>query len=114
MNKGMMVLGIILFAIAGAILYVWGLKKSLTQGEELQRMLLSKCGGKVIRYLKKNGTISEKEMAAVVAGVQAGQFWSRRRAAVQDPRKFTKQLTEFLLTQQYIESADKDRYRLRR
>ena len=114
MNKGMMVLGIILFAIAGAILYVWGLKKSLTQGEELQRMLLSKCGGKVIRYLKKNGTISEKEMAAVVAGVQAGLLWARRRAAVQDPRKFTKQLTEFLLTQQYIESADKDRYRLRR
>lgn len=114
MNKGMMVLGIVLFAIAGAILYVWGLKKSLTQGEELQRMLLNKCGGKVIRYLKKNGTISEKEMAAVVAGVQAGQFWSRRRAAVQDPQKFTKQLTEFLLAQQYIEPADKGRYRLRR
>lgn len=114
MSKGMIALGIVLFAIAGAILYAWGLKKSMTQGDELQRMLLSKCGGKVMRYLKKNGTISEKEMASVVTGVQAGQFWSKRRAAVQDPRKFTKQLTEFLLRQQYIESADKGRYRLRR
>lgn len=114
MSKGMIALGIVLFAIAGAILYTWGLKKSMTQGEELQRMLLNKCGSKVMRYLKKNGTISEKEMASVVTGVQAGQFWSRRRAAVQDPRKFTKQLTEFLLAQQYIEPADKGRYRLRR
>jgi len=114
MNRGMIALGIVLFAIAGAILYAWGLKKSMTQGEELQQMLLNKCGGKGIRYLKKNGTISEKEMASVVSGIQAGQFWSRRCATVQDPQKFTKQLTEFLLTQQYIESADKGRYRLRR
>lgn len=110
----MIVLGIVLFAIAGAVLYAWGLKKSMTQGEDLQRMLLNKCGGRVVRYLKKHGTISDKEIASVVEGVRAGQFWSKRRAAVQDPRKFTKQLTEFLLAQQYIESADRGRYRLRR
>ena len=86
----------------------------MTQGEDLQRMLLNRCGSKVLKYLKKNGTISEKEIVSLVTGVQVGQFWSRRRAAVQDPRKFTKQLTEFHLTQQYIESADKYRYRLRR
>lgn len=113
MNKGMMILGIVLFAIAGAVLYAWGLKKSMTQGEDLQRMLLNKCGGKVVRYLKKHGTISDREIAGVVGGVRAGQFWSKRRAAVQDPRKFAKQLTEFLLAQQYIESADRGRYRLR-
>lgn len=114
MSNGMIALGIFLFAIAGAILYVWGLKKSMTQKDELQQMLLSKCSGKVIRHLKRDGTISEKEIASVVVGVQVGQFWSRRRAAVQNPKTFTKQLIEFLLTQQYIEPADKGLYRLRR
>ncbi len=114
MSKGMIALGIVLFAIAGAILYAWGLKKSMTQGEDLQQMLLNRCGSKVLKYLKKNGTISEKGIVSLVTGVQVGQFWSRRRAAVQDPRKFTKQLMEFLLDQQYIEPADKGCYRMRR
>lgn len=114
MNKPMILLGILLFAVAGAVLYVWGLKKSVTQGDELQRMLLHKCGGKVIKYLKSNESISEKEIAKLVDGVQAAQFWSRRRAAVRDPKKFAKELTEFLLDQQYIQPAGQGRYRLKK
>lgn len=41
MTVGQIMLGIALFAIAGAVLYVWGLKKSVNQREDLQRSLLS-------------------------------------------------------------------------
>ena len=110
----MIVLGILMFAVAGAVLYIWGLKKSISQGEDLQRMLLSKTGNKVLKYLRKNETITEKEIVGLVAGTQAGQFWSKRRVTVQDPKKFTKQLTEYLFRQQYIEAADKGCYRLKK
>ena len=53
MTVGQIMLGIALFAIAGAVLYVWGLKKSVNQREDLQRSLLSACGSRVVRRAKK-------------------------------------------------------------
>ena len=37
MSTGQIILDIALFAVAGAILYAWGLKKSMDQREGLQR-----------------------------------------------------------------------------
>ena len=39
---GQIILGIVLFALVTAVLYVWGLKKSMTQQEDLDRALLRK------------------------------------------------------------------------
>ena len=36
MTAGQMILGILLFAAATAILYVWGLRKSMTQAADLE------------------------------------------------------------------------------
>ena len=51
MSFGQIVLGILLFAVATAVLYVWGLKKSMTQEADLERILLNKCAGTVVKYL---------------------------------------------------------------
>ena len=48
MSFGQIVLGILLFALATAVLYVWGLRKSMTQEEDLERVLLNKCAGTVV------------------------------------------------------------------
>lgn len=115
MSRLQIVLGIALFALATAILYVWGLKRSLTQQEDMQRTLYSKCAGRIVRYLKKNGTVTEKEMETLIVGVKAGQFWSRRRVAIQDPGPFTGQLVAFLIDQQLLEPTGKKKeYRLKR
>ena len=37
MTTGQMILGILLFAAVTAILYVWGLRKSMTQAANLER-----------------------------------------------------------------------------
>ena len=42
MNTWETILGILVFAVVIAVLYVWGLKKSYTQGTDLERILLSK------------------------------------------------------------------------
>ena len=105
MDKLKIVVGIILFALVTAILYVWGLRKSMGQREDLDHILLNRCGNKVVKYLKKNGTITEKEAAAQIDGVTAGEFWSRKRLVVQQPQKFVKQVLAFLVEQQYIESV---------
>lgn len=114
MTMGQIALGVALFALATAVLYVWGLRKSVGQQADLTRILLNRCGTRVVKYLKKHGTVSEKEIARLIDGVTAGEFWSRKKLNVQDPKKFTGQVVAFLLDQQYIESAGGFTYRLKK
>ena len=113
MNAGKILLGVLLFALATAVLYVWGLRKSMDQGADLTRILLSRCGSKVVGHLKKYGTVTEAEIVRLINGVTAGEFWSRKRLTVQEPEKFAGQVIRFLLDQQYIESAGGKTYRLK-
>ena len=111
MSTGQIILGIALFAVAAAILYAWGLKKSLDQQEDLERSLMSACGSRVVKYLKKHGTVTKAEAAQLIDGMTAGPFWSRRRVKVQDGKKAAGQVIEFLLDQQYIQPAGNGRYK---
>lgn len=114
MSKGQIILGILLFALVTAFLYVWGLRKSMGQGADLTRILLNRCGNKVVKYLKRHDTVTEAEMARLIEGVTAGEFWSRNKLKVQEPRKFVGQVITFLLEQQYIEPAGGKSYRLKK
>ena len=105
MSKVHIVIGIVLFALATAILYVWGLKKSVEQKDDLNHILLNRCGNKVVKYLRKHKTITKAQVAEQITGVTAGEFWSRHRLKVQDPKKFSQLL---------IESAGGNAYRLRK
>ena len=115
MTVGQIALGIALFAIAGAVLYVWGLKKSVNQREDLQRSLLSACGSRVVRRAKKQGgSITRAEIAALIEGLSVGPFWSRSRVRVQSGEKAADQVIAFLLGQQYLKAAGKNIYRLKK
>ena len=114
MSTGQIILGIRLFAVAGAILYAWGLKKSMDQQEDLQRSLMYACGSRVVRHLKKHGTVTKVEVAALVDGLTVGPFWSRHKVRVQDGNQVAGQVIAFLLDQQYIETIDGGSYRLKK
>ena len=105
------IIGILLFAVAGAVLYVWGLKKSVSQGTDMERNLLHACGSRVVKALKKKECISEAEIAALIEGTTIGQFWSRQKMKVQDGAKVTPSVVAFLLDQQYIEKCGNGTYR---
>ena len=108
------ILGILAFSVVIAVLYVWGLKKSYTQGADLERILLSKSAGKVVNYLKKNEEITLSQMAQLCTGVKAGQFWSRQRAMVQNPKTFAPKLAQYMVEQLLLEKVSNGRYRLRK
>ena len=111
MTTGQIIAGVLLFAAVTAVLYVWGLKKSLGQQEDLTRALLSACGSRVLKYLKKHDTITVREVEQQIAGVTVRQFWSRKRLTVQDTAKVSGQVIDFLLDQQYIQPAGGGRYK---
>ena len=79
----------------------------------MTRNLLHACGSRVIKYLKKHDTITEKQIAKEIEGVRIGQFWSKKKLQVQDGKKVSGEVIKFLLEQQYIESAGKGAYRLK-
>ena len=108
------IIGVLLFAVAGAVLYVWGLKKSLDQGSNMERNLLHACGSRVVRQLKKRGVITAKEIETCIDGVAIRPVWSRNQVKVQDPKAFAPQVIAFLLDQQYMEQAADGTYRLRK
>ena len=114
MTTGQSILGLALFAVAGAVLYAWGLKKSLDQREDLERSLMSACGSRVVKHLKKHGTVTGNEVAELIGGITVGPFWSRHKVRVQDGKKMAGQVIAFLLDQQYIESAGGGSYRLKK
>ena len=114
MTIGRVILGVLLFAVATAILYAWGLGKSMDQKTDLARNLLSACGSRVVKRLKKQETLTEREIAQLIEGVTVGQFWSRNKIKVQDGRKVAPQVIEFLVEQQYIEPTGKGAYRLKK
>jgi len=114
MTTGQIILGIAMFAVATAVLYVWGLAKSTGQQEDMARSLLHAGGSRVVKYLKKHETITAKQVADLIGGVTVRQFWSRKRLTVQDGKAFAPEVIRFLLDQQYIEAAGKDTYRLRK
>ena len=111
MDKPHIILGIALFALATAVLYVWGLKKSEGQRDDLSRILLNRCSNKVVKYLKTHKTISKAEVVRQIDGVTASEFWSRKRLSIQEPKKFAQNVIDFLLDQQFIESAGRDTFK---
>ena len=114
MSKPQIIIGILLFAAATAVLYAWGLSKSLRQQQDMARNLLHACGSRVLKYLKTNDTITPAKVAELVQGVKIGQFWSKKKLQVQDGKKISNDVIKFLLDQQYIESAGKGAYRLKK
>lgn len=108
-NLKLTIIGILLFAIATSIVYVWGLKKSMKQAETLKEMLFTKGANKVMAYLKKNDSISRKEIQNLVSDVKASEFHSKKTVVVQNEIEFTSSLISFMLNKNLIKK-DKNVY----
>ena len=76
---------ILLFAVLGAVLYAWGLKKAQNQSVELAKMLYSKCAKVVEKELKKKEYLQRNEIEQLIKDVKVGQFYSKNKMAVTNP-----------------------------
>ena len=53
-------------------------------------------------------------MAQLCQGVKAGQFWSRQKAMVQNPKAFAPKLAQYMVEQLLVEELPNGCYRLRK
>ncbi len=104
------VLGVLGFALVTAILYVWGLKKSAGQGQDLQRRLIHKSAQRVLKAAKKNGTVARRDVVTLVSDVKVGNIWSKQKFCVTDANAFADALLKFLCEQQYLEEISHHKY----
>lgn len=107
MSPYVMILGLLLFAIATALLVLWGMRKAYYQKEILANRLLSKSSEKVMHYLKHHATVTEEEIRHIIEGTKVSEFYSRNRGIVQNDRTFSRRLVEAMLHDGLIEPAKK-------
>jgi hypothetical protein len=87
---------VLLMALTTAIVYAWGLSKKQNQSRDLMAILYDKCSAKVIKALKKNGSMTKDQLEDLLDHTTASLFYSRNRVAVQDPEQFTKSLLQMM------------------
>lgn len=95
--------GVLLFALATAFIYGWGIIKQHNQTRDLSRLLFSKGVDRVRRYLKTHDTITAGEMEELVKGMKASLFYSKNRAVVTDAKDFVQQLIEYMIEYHLLE-----------
>lgn len=90
------VIYILMFAVLGAVLYAWGLKKAQSQSQELARMLYAKCCKIVKKELKKKEYLRKNEIEQLIKDVQVGQFYSKNKMGVTNTKEFINPFLEYM------------------
>lgn len=107
---------ILLFALATAVIYAWGLWRSMRQQQDLSNMLSAKGVAKIKKALRKNGAMTRRDLEPVVKDLTAKQPFSREEIAVTDPKQFLDSVLRYMMKQRIIQEDRQDGrtvYRLR-
>lgn len=102
---GTIIVGVILFAIATAILYIIGMKKKMNEEKRLFEMLLNNGAYRVVKYLKTHDNITSNGIGYVIKDISAREFGSAKKAVIKDGRAFQDTLLDYMLKEGYIVSA---------
>ncbi|RCW48162.1 MULTISPECIES: hypothetical protein [unclassified Halanaerobium] len=82
------ILGILLFAIATAIIYAWGYVNSQRNSQKLQYKFKNLVKNKIIAILKNNNKVERKKLESAIEGLEVkGGFFSGISYKVTDPEK---------------------------
>ena len=71
---------VLLFAAATALIYGWGLWRTMRQKQDLSNMLSSKGIAKIRKTLRKNGPMTRRELEPVVKDLTAKQPFQSKQA----------------------------------
>lgn len=94
---------VLMFAVMGAVIYTWGLKKAQNQSLELAQVLYRKCEKLVCKELKKKEFLQKKEIENLISGVHAGQFYSKNRMTVTNPKEFVNVFVDYMIKKGTLE-----------
>lgn len=93
---------ILLFALATAVIYAWGLWRSMRQQQNLSNLLSAKGVAKIKKALRKNEAMSRRDLEPLVKDLTAKQPFSREKIAVTDPKKFLDSILPYMVKQRII------------
>lgn len=94
---------VFMFAVMGAVIYAWGLKKAQNQSMELARALYRKCEKIVCKELENKEYLQKSEIEKLIAGVQVGQFYSKNKMGVTNPKEFSNVFLEYMMKKGSLE-----------
>lgn len=103
------IIGILLFAVASATLYVIGLRKKMHENENLVEMLLNNGAVRVRKYLKEHDTITADGIGYVIEDVKAREFYSKKMATIRNGADFQAQLIDYMLRRNYLTEDKNDK-----
>ena len=103
MKISTIIIGIILFALATMLIYVWGMYRQVNQSKDLMNLLFSNCESQVRKYLKKHSVVSTKEVEEMVTGLTAKLPFSSKKSVVTDPKEFTEKLMDYMVRTGQVE-----------
>ena len=93
---------VLLFALATAIIYAWGLWRSMRQRQDLSNLLSAKGVTKIKNALRKNGSMTRRDLEPVIKDLTAKQPFSREKITVTDPKKFLDSILPYMIKQRII------------
>ncbi len=93
---------ILLFALATMLIYGWGLWRTTRQKQDLSNMLSAKGISRIKKALKKNGSLTRRDLEPFVKGLTARQPFSKEQIGVTDPGKFLDSILPYMIRQKMI------------
>ena len=100
---------VLMFAVATMIIYGWGLWRTMHQKQDLSNMLCSTGISKVKKALKKNKSLTKKELEPFVKDLTAKQPFNSERIGVTDPNAFLDSILPYMLKQKMIKEIREDK-----
>lgn len=88
---------ILLFAIVTVIIFLWGMFKERNKSKDLLSLLYVKCEKAILKELKKNKTLTRKDIEDKLVNVKSTLFYSRDKLIVNEPSHVAKVLIGKLL-----------------
>ena len=93
---------VLLFAAATALIYGWGLWRSMRQNQDLSNLLSSKGVSKVRKTLRKKGPLSRAELEPAVKNLTAKLPFTSEQITVTDPKAFLNSILPYMVKQKLI------------
>lgn len=96
MKISTIIIGIILFALATMLIYVWGMYRQVNQSKDLMNLLFSKGQNILNKHLKKSGSITVKEAEKLLTGLSAKLPFTSQKSVVTDAKEFAERLLDYM------------------
>lgn len=101
---------VLLFMIGIVFAFIWGRRRGEDPEKTLQQKLLKIATKKVVKYLEKNGTVTEEGVAKLLRGTTVRDPWFRKLMRIDDAKTYAKGLVRILVENGTVKYAGKDGY----